>query len=270
MEIGDERVDAFETIGRINKDGRISAARAQHPLLVGDRFQRADGRRADGDDAAAFALGGVDDLRGAFVHLVKLGVHDVMRQILLLNGTEGPQSDVQQHFGDLDAHRADLGKQFLREVQPRRRRGRGAVRLAVDGLVAVLVLELFVDIRRERHGTEAGQNILEHAVKMKAHDAFPRVRAVDDRQGQLLGDDQLGADLRLLPRADEHFPLVEVAALEQQNFDLAAVLRIGIQPRREHLRIVDDEHVARPQIFFDVAENAVFPLSRRAIIDEQP
>ena len=83
-------------------------------------------------------------------------MHDVVGEILFLHGAEGAEADVQQHFGDLHPHGADLVEQLPREMQPRRRRGGGTVRLAVDGLVAGLILQLFVDIRGEWHGADAG------------------------------------------------------------------------------------------------------------------
>ena len=245
MEIGNERVDALEFVRRIDENGGIAAARAQKAVLVRDRFQGAHGGGADGDDPPPLALGGIDGLRRLLAHAVVFGVHDVVRQILLLDGAEGTQSDVQQNLRNLHPHALDFLQKLAGKMQTRGGRGGGAVRLAIHRLIAVFVLQFFMDIRRERHGADAGENILEYAVEMKIDDALARLRPVPDSEGKLLGNDELGADFRLFARLYEHFPLGEVAPLQEQNLDLAAVFRVRVHARGQNLGVVDDEHVAR-------------------------
>ena len=86
-------------------------------------------------------------------------------QIVFLDGTEGAKSHVQEDFRDLYAHALYFRQKFLGEVQSRGGRGGGAVRLAVDRLIAVRIFEFFMDIRRKRHGARAGHDILEYAVE---------------------------------------------------------------------------------------------------------
>ena len=126
-----------------------------------------------------------------------------------------------------------------------------------------------MNVRRERHGADAGKDILEHAVEMKIDDALARFRPVFDGEEKLFGNDEFGADFRFFARLYEHFPFGEVAPFQKQDFDLAAVLRVGVHARGQDLCVVDDKHVARLQIFFDVAENAVFRLARLAVIDQK-
>ena len=244
MKVGDERVHALEFVRRIDKNGRIAAARAQKTVFVRDRFERPHGRSADGDDSPPFALGGIHDIRRRFTHAIVFGVHDVVRQILFFDGAESPQPHMEQNLRDLDTHRLDLGEQFLRKMQPRGGRGGGAVRLAVHRLIAVFVFEFFVNIRRQRHRADAGENVFEHAVEMKIDDALARLRPVFYGEGKLFGNDKFGADFRLFAGFHQNFPLGEVAPLQKKHFHFAAVFRIREHARGQNLRVVYDEHVA--------------------------
>ena len=91
MKVGDERVHTLEFVRRIDKNGRIAAARAQKTVFVRDCFERPHGRSADGDDSPPFALGGIHDIRRLFPHAIVFGVHDVVRQILFFDGAESPR-----------------------------------------------------------------------------------------------------------------------------------------------------------------------------------
>ena len=53
-------------------------------------------------------------------------------------------------------------------MKPRRRRRRRACFAAVDGVVAVVVAQLFRDVRRQRHLTYAVEDIEEIALNRKA------------------------------------------------------------------------------------------------------
>ena len=269
MEVGYERVNALEFVRRIDKNGSIAAARAQKAVFIGDRFQRAHRGGTDGNDPPPFALGGVYDLCRLLAHAIVFRMHDVVRQILFLDGAESAQPHMEQHLRDLHPHRPDLGEQFLREVQPRGGRRGGAVRLAVHRLIAVFVFELFVDIGRQRHRADAGENILEHAVEMKIDDAFARLRPVLNGEGKLFGNDKFRADFRLFAGLYQNFPLGEVAPLQKEHFHFAAVFRISEHARGQYPRVVYHEHVSGFQVLFDVAEDAVFGLSRLSVVYEE-
>ena len=245
VEVGDEGVYTLEFVGRIDKDGSIAAAGAKKTVFVGDRFQRADGGRPDGDDAPALPLGGIDDVRRLLRNAVVFGVHDVVGEVLLFYGAEGTQPHVKEHFRYLHAHVADLLQELLGKVQARRGRGGRAVRLAVHRLIAVLIFELFVNVRRQRHTSHAGKDVLEHPVKMELDDTFARRRPAFDSEGELFGDDKFCPLLRLFPGADKHFPIGQILPFEQQNLYTSPVFRVREHTRGEHFCIVDDEHVAR-------------------------
>ena len=65
-------------------------------------------------------------------------MHDVLVKSFRLDGTERTKSDVQHDGGNGNALFADSLQQLGREMQAGRRRGRTAVNLGVNRLIAVL------------------------------------------------------------------------------------------------------------------------------------
>ena len=193
----------------------------------------------------------------------------MIEHVLLLDGAEGAESHMQEHFGDLHPHRADAAEQFGRKMQPRRGRRRRTVLAGVYRLVTVGIFELFVDIGRERHSPGAGEHILKRALIEKAHDALARIGDARHLERELFVHGKFRADAAFAPGAHQYLPVVQVDALQKEHLDGAAMLGMGVQPCGQHARAVDDEHVARLQIIGDVVKNAVFDLLRIAVIDKQ-
>ncbi len=71
--------------------------------------------------------------------------------MLLFHRPECAQSDMQHDRRDFHAHRANFGKQLLREMKPRSWSGSRTALVCVDGLIAFFVVQLFGYIRRQRH-----------------------------------------------------------------------------------------------------------------------
>ena len=105
---------------------------------------------------------------------------------------------------------------------------------------------------------------------MKANDALARLRPVQNGERQLFGNRQFRPHARLFARLYQHFPLGKVAPLQQQHLYFAAVFGIGEHARGQHLGVVDDQHVAGAQVFFDVAEDAVLGLACLPVVDQEP
>ena len=137
----------------------------------------------------------------------------MVEHVLLLDGAEGAEADVKQHFDDLHAHALDLLQKFGREVKARRGSGRRARLAAVDRLIALGVLELLVDIRGEGHIADAGEDVLKRALIEEADDALTRLGDGEDFEGELIGEVQLCAGAALAAGAHEDLPLVELKAL---------------------------------------------------------
>ena len=98
-------------------------------------------------------------------------------------------------------------------MQPRGGRGGRAVLLRVHRLIALGILEFFVDIGRERHRPHAREDILKRALVRKFYDTFPRIGDGEDVQGQFLVNDEMRARAALFAGTHEHFPGIEREAL---------------------------------------------------------
>ena len=195
----------------------------------------------------------------------------VVGHVFLFDGSECAQTDVQQHGHDVDALLLDFFEQFRRKVQAGRRRGSAAVHLGIDGLVARLIFQFFVDIRRQGHLAEAVEHILEHALIEEAHGA-PAVFA----DGQDFGDElavaehEARAGLGLFAGLENDFPIGEVETAEEQKFDCAARAFLhAVQARGDDARLVDDEHVAGVEVIDHVAEDFMLDRAGIAMVDEQ-
>jgi hypothetical protein len=62
---------------------------------------------------------------------------------------------------------------------------------------------------------------------------------------------------------------VLVDLIDQQDVHKAACGLSSFKPGRQHLRIIDDEHVPIAQIFYDVLEGAVLQIAILPVQDEQ-
>ncbi len=100
---------------------------------------------------------------------------------------------------------------------------------------------------------------------------MPFARFGDPRhlERKLFAHRQTRADFALFSGTHQHFPFVERKPFQQQNFDFRSVGVYRKQPRRHHLRIIDNEHVALAQIIDDIAKRAVLDLLFRAAVYQQ-
>ena len=194
MEVGDQMIDRLEAVARIDKDRCPAGLCADMTGLVCDGLERARRRRADRPDVAACIACVVDDLRGLLVHDIELGVHDMIGDLVLLDRTERAQTDVQRDERELYALVLQRFEQLLRKVQTCGRRGSRAGRLGVDGLIALRVFELFLDVRRQRHRAELVENLKENALIMEADQSVAvRLHRLDRRGQQAVAKRQLNA-----------------------------------------------------------------------------
>ena len=185
----------------------------------------------------------------------------MLLHVLRLHGAEGAKPHVQQHRHDLNAHFADLFHQLRREVQPGGGGGGGAVVAGVDGLVAVAVLQLFVDVGRQGHLAQLVQHRLQRALADKLDDAAARVGRLQHARHQLAAaEGHFRAGLEPPPRAHQRLPLLGAELLEQQHLRRAAAGALADEPRGDDARVVDHQHVAGAQVVHDVVKVPVFEL----------
>ena len=277
-----ERIGPVLTALKIaRRHGRIGHRRVR----VKRAFERAYCGGTDSNHAVPLSLRlmhGVDNL---LRHVVALGVHDVLRRVVLLHQTEGIDTDLELDGGKLRTLGLDGGHELGREVQARRgSSGRVLFLHGVDGLVLLGVALVIGNVGRQRHVTGGVNGLVERAWlagniatgRLKAHQTATAAIGdkVDDLGRQHHGSPlgrmgatgailNLSTGLQALTRLDQALPNVAqrvniLTAPEQQRLDHAT--RAGFatdQAGRHHARLVDDEHIARLDIVDDVAEDAV-------------
>ena len=104
--------------------------------------------------------------------------------LVLFDRPERAEADVQRYVTDLHTHVRNLLQQFLRKVQAGRRRGGAAELAGINRLIALLILQLRLDIRRQRHFSQPLEHLQKDAVIVKLHDLVAVGDRVDDRGGQ--------------------------------------------------------------------------------------
>ena len=190
---------------------------------------------------------------------------------VLLDGPERTEADVQCDVADLHAHVRDLLQQFLRKVQARRRRSGAAELAGINRLIAFLVLQLRLDIRRQRHFAQPLEHLQKDAVIVKLHDLVAVGDRVDDRGGQLpVTKRERSAGLCLSARSGQALPLAVAKVAQQQHFDRTAGAAVAEQARREHARIVEHKAVVRAQELRQVIKVVVGNGAGRFIQRQQP
>ena len=83
-----------------------------------------------------------------------LNVHFMIEYIILFYGTESTKSDVERYKRSVNAFLAELCKHVFGKMKSRSRSGGRAYLVGIDGLLSVLVLQLFGNVRRQRHLTD--------------------------------------------------------------------------------------------------------------------
>ena len=217
-------------------------------------------------------MGAVDQVRRLRGNIVPLGVHGVLLHIVHLDGTEGAQPDMQGHKADVHAFRAHLIEELRGKVQPRRRRRRRALVFCVHGLIAVSVLQLVGDVGRQGHLAQPVQHLLEDALELKSHQAVAALRDLQDlRLEAPVAKDGPGARPQLFARPHQALPDIRLQPFEQEDLHSRPGPLAGPQePGRDHLGIIEDHGVPGLQIFQDIAEGAMGPLSCPPVQHQEP
>ena len=259
MKVGDKGVHGFEAVAGVDEDARVTRKGTDRAVRVGDAFECAAGRRSNADDAAARAATLVDDARAFLGNREKLGVHDVFVQAIDLYGAERPQTHVEHHGCDRNAHGADLFEQFGRKVQPRRRSGGRTFLAGVNGLIAVGVGKARGDVRRERHRPNAVENVIHvgkrAAVVVKANQAVALVGDVGHgRTEQTVPEREFHANAGALSGTHQGLPNVGGALTEQKQLDLRVLpaRHTAVKTGGNDFGIIDDEDVVRAQVIAEV------------------
>ena len=158
-------------------------------------------------------------------------------------------------------------------MKSRRRRGCRAVDFTVDSLISVFILELFSDIRRERHISYLFENIFKDAVKSKFYIADSLVFEVCDFTRHL-SEVEFRADFKFFCGTRNTFPRIVIQTLEQKHFGIV-FLRFfcprkscSKNSRGNNLCIIDNQYVAFFEIIAQIVKMSVLYMSVIFVIDK--
>ena len=292
-QVGDELVERLgpREVGRkvvklpLAHDLVEAGARAEPPGECRERLERADRGGPYGDDAAVI---GPQQFEGRQRDLEVLGVHRMVRGVALLDGQEGPCTDVERHLAECEALAAQALDQLGREVQAGRRRRHRPFDLRVDGLVARVVdlLALAVEVGRDRNASQQFEQLAEAERRrpLEADELFspPLARAKGaqrmgaarvveaDLDGPLLPLLRVAHDAGPLARSDGRqrpFVVGRSVGLEAEDLDAGPGGLVHEDAGADHLRVVEDEQAAGRELFAEVAETTLG--DRSAAVDEQ-
>ena len=153
---------------------------------------------------------------------------------------------------ELHALRSDLLEQRRRKMQACCWRGCRAFAVAVDRLVALAVWQFGMNIGWQRHFTQLGQALGDVPVEFKDSLAF--FEAGDDSAANAIRQQQPQASANIAP-ADQRQPAAIGPLPQQQDLDLATAFCFGrSQPRRDNARVIEHQHIARPQHIGDIGK----------------
>ena len=149
--------------------------------------------------------------------------------------------------------------------------GGAAVDLGVDGLVALPVLQLLLNVGGEGHFPQSVQHLQKNALVLEMHQPVAAGQLLGDLGGELpISEGDTGAGAQLLTGPHQTFPRVLTPVNEQQDLTgSAAGEPMTQQPGRENTGVIEDQTVAGPQIVRQIVEVAMHPCAGILIQHQQ-
>jgi hypothetical protein len=255
VEIRHHRVDDPKFEPGVDEQAAVAGERRERAAARG-RLERTHAGRADGHDAPARGAATRDCFAGRRRHLQPFRMQLVILDALRSNGRESTRADVQRQKRVLDAELRERSELRTIEMQTCGRRGHGARRARIHGLVAfaIRLARDARDVRRQRHLAVGFEKRHDVAVELELKQ---RAVAPDHARARFAGQLELAARLRLVTglELEERAPGAE-QALEQQ-LDAPAARLLRLQPGRQHARIVQHEQIAASEQRWQVREHPV-------------
>jgi hypothetical protein len=218
-----------------------------------DGLQDSAGSGSDGHDASAGGSCPVDFLCRIRWQIIVLAVHHMVVDLFRLHGSEGTEPDVEREVDDSDADAHEMGGHLLGEVETGRRGCRRPVVPCIDGLISRDVVQFFVDIGRQRDGTDHIEHGLPDTVETKANDPVAIFEHVQDLRVQ---NEATGGIRKLehvtgtgaAPGLGEYFPVIPLEATKKKKFDASPGIHLAAdQSSREDTGVVADKAVSWPK-----------------------
>ena len=271
VEIGDQSIHHLEAVARVNEDVCPAAGGSHSAILRRPALQCAAGRCANADHTAAVFLGFVDDIGSLPGDDAVFRMHLMLRDLVLFHRAEGAQTHMKGDIAQLDAHSLDLLQQLRGEVQSRRGGRRRADHLRINRLIALLILQFSLDIRRKRHPAQLLQNLKKDAFVLKMYQPVAIGQNLLHLRLKLtFSKGNTGTLAQLFARAHKTLPHVASLVHQQQDLHRAAGRTVADEPGRQHPGVIQHEAVPGAQELGQVIEMMVADLTGGLVQCHQP
>ena len=214
--------------------------RSVSPESAASRFQRPQGRRADGQHA----LTRYGPARG-FRDEIPLGMHAVFLDVLGPDRLEGAGAHVQRDGRDRGSPLPDLSEHLRIEMQARGRRrdrARAAPRRPSGSARRPRRPGTWRDVGRQRHAAAALEHRGDRLGEAHAHEV---VLAAEHLDGDAVADREPMARLERVPGVAERERLALAEDALDEELDAAAGALAAEQARLDDARVVQHQRVAR-------------------------
>ena len=108
MEIGDQGIQDFKTVARINENIGPACFCLQNAVLGRSRFHGTAAGSAHADHSSSRCFSVIHLFSLWFLYHIKLRMHMVIKDIFHLNRTEGAQAHMKGHMSNLNSHILNL------------------------------------------------------------------------------------------------------------------------------------------------------------------
>ena len=195
----------------------------------------------------------------------------MVRDFLRLHRAEGTKAHMQRDKGLADTLFTDLFQKLPGKMQPGGRCGGGSHLPGIDRLITLLVLQLRLDIGRQRHLAQTLQNLQENALVVELHHPVSVLPYLFHSGSQFpVAENNLIARLHFPPRLAQALPAFVSQVPQQQHLHRAAGGPVAQQPGRQHPGIVHHQAVSGVQIVDNIVKMLMGDFSGFPVQNHQP
>lgn len=264
MEIGQHGIRRPESITRMNEQSRLS------PYC---RHRGLDGANTRGAHAES-PLRSLDKLgvavRDFKMLLVQLDIFDP----LFTQRCERSESHVQSDVSDVGSGLPALFKHCRGEMQARRWRCRRPGVSRKNSLISIAVgcARLSFDIGRQRHFPIPLEQLINQPGRYQAHSALAKLAFFQYFSRKLIAEKNPVSGARPLGRLHQTLPNVCFLLAQEQNFQFRAgwMVAASMQAGWKNARIIQDQAIAHPKIFAEIAKRIVMKRLRLSRDHQHP
>ena len=196
----------------------------------------------------------------------------MLQNIVSLYWAECPKTHMQRYIGKPYALLFYLFQQLSRKMKTCCRCRSRTIILRINRLIAVLILQLVCDIRRQRHLSKLIQHLFKDPVIVKLHQTVSFFHDLKNLCLQkTVPKDNSCPRLHFLTRLYQSFPDVIFMSFQKKHlYRCPGIFLYTKQSCRKHLGIIQDKTVTRMKIICDIVKDLVLPFPGLFIHHQKP